>query len=116
MPHDFGALLFDPVYAELGVPAVFSVNGEIVDLTVIDDTRRETNVFGTAPAEIYSVGPAAFARIPELTARGIARDDYIDATLAFNGRSWIVHAFELRGSPNGEDQGEVRFLLKETDG
>jgi len=35
-----------------------------------------------------------------------------DAVLTFNGRSWTVRSYELRGSPNGEDQGEVRFLLK----
>jgi hypothetical protein len=32
--------------------------------------------------------------------------------LTFNGRSWIVRSYELRGSPNGEDLGEVRFFLK----
>ena len=35
MPIDYGALLFDPVYAELGVPAVIGTG----DITVIDDTR-----------------------------------------------------------------------------
>ena len=60
-----------------------------------------------------SVGPGAFARIPELTANGIARDDWMGAVTAFNGRTWIVRKGEVRGSPNGEDFGEVRFLLKE---
>ena len=60
-----------------------------------------------------SVGPGAFARIPELTAKGITRDVWLDAALTFNGRTWIVRSWELRGSPNGEDAGEVRFLLKE---
>jgi hypothetical protein len=36
----------------------------------------------------------------------------MDAMLAFNGRTWIVRAWELRGSPLGEDEGEVRFALK----
>jgi hypothetical protein len=36
----------------------------------------------------------------------------MDAVLSFNGRSWVVRSYELRGSPNGEDVGEVRFLLK----
>jgi len=108
---DYSALLYDPVYAELGVPATLSAGtaGEIT-LTVIDDTRPKTNTSGAV--EVRSVGPGAFARIPELTGNGIARDDYMDAVLSFNGRTWMVRSYELRGSPNGEDVGEVRFLLK----
>lgn len=110
---DYSALLYDPVYAELGVPATLTVAtvGDIA-LTVVDDTRPKTNTSGTA--EVRSVGPGAYARIPELTGNGIARDAYMDAILAFNGRTWVVRSYEIRGSPNGEDLGEVRFLLKES--
>src|SRR5262245_12194639 len=106
MAIDYSALLFDPDYAELGVDA--TMNG--VGLTVIDDTRPKMQA--SSGVEVRSVGPGAFARIPELEGKGIARDDYIDAVLAFNGRNWVVRSYELRGSPNGEDVGEVRFLLK----
>jgi hypothetical protein len=109
---DYSALLYDPIYAELGVPATLSAGtaGEVA-LTVIDDTRPKTNTSGTV--EVRSVGPGAYARIPELTENGITRDDYMDAELTFNGRTWVVRSYEPRGSPNGEDVGEVRFLLKE---
>jgi hypothetical protein len=103
---NYSADLYDPVYSLLGVPA--TLNG--IDLTVIDDTRPKSGV--SSNVEVHSVGPGAFVRIPELTAKGIARDDYVDAVLTFNGRTWIVRSYELRGSPNGEDLGEVRFLLK----
>ena len=103
---DYSALLYDPVYAEIGVDA--TLNG--VALTVIDDTRPKMTASGSV--EVRSVGPGAFARIPELDAKGIVRDDYVDAVLTFNGRTWTVRSYELRGSPNGEDLGEVRFLLK----
>jgi len=108
---DYSTDLYDPVYAELGVPATLSIGtaGEVA-LTVIDDTRPKTNTSGTV--EVRSVGPGAFARIPELADNGIERDDYMDAVLSFNGRTWVVRSYELRGSPNGEDVGEVRFLLK----
>ena len=108
---DYSALLYDPVYAEIGVSATLTVGtaGEIA-LTVIDDTRPKTNTSGSV--EVRSVGPGAYARIPELTNKGIARDDYQDAVLAFNGRVWVVRSYELCGSPNGEDLGMVRFLLK----
>jgi hypothetical protein len=104
---DYSTLLYDPVYAEIGVAAVIGT-GEI---TVIDDTRPKTLPAGSA--EVRSVGPGAFARIYELTSKGIVRDVWLGASLAFNGRTWIVRSYELRGSPNGEDLGEVRFLLKE---
>lgn len=108
---DYSALLYDPIYAELGVPATLTAGASEITLTVIDETRPKTNTSGSV--EVRSVGPGAFARIPELTEKGIARADYQDAVLAFNGRTWVVRSYELRGSPNGEDLGEVRFLLKE---
>ena len=110
MPVDTSALLYDPVYAVIGVPATL----DAVAISVIDDTKPLSNQGGEG--EVRSVGPGAFARIPELAAAGIARDAYIDATLAFNGRTWTVRSYELRGNPNGEDAGEVRFLLKAADG
>jgi hypothetical protein len=108
---DYSALLFDPVYAELGVPAVIGSS----DITVIDDTRRKALPVqaGTQAAEVRSVGPGAFVRIPELIAKGITRDVWLGAMIVFNDRTWTVRSYELRGSPNGEDAGEVLFLLKE---
>jgi hypothetical protein len=108
---DYSALLYHPAFAVLGVPATLSAGtaGEIT-LTVIDDTRPKTQA--SSGVETRGVGPGAFARIPELTANGIAREDYVDAVLSFNGRDWVVRSYELCGSPNGEDLGKVRFLLK----
>jgi len=112
MSLDYGALLFDPVYAEIGVPATLTATGGAdVAITVIDDTRPKPLPAGSA--EVRGMGPGAFARVPELTSNGITRDGYMDAALAFNGRTWIVRSYELLGSPAGEDMGEVRFLLKE---
>jgi hypothetical protein len=112
---DFSALLYDPIYSsEIGVPA--TLNG--VEITVIDDTRRKTQASGSG-VEVRSVGPGAYARIPELDGKGIARAAYKGSVLTFNGRSWTVRSYELTGSPNGEDLGEVRFLLnaiESTDG
>jgi hypothetical protein len=66
----------------------------------------------TSQLETRSVGPGAFARIPELTANGITTEDCIGSVLTFNGRSWAVRNKDLIGSPNGEDLGQVRFFLK----
>ena len=107
---DYSALLYDPVYGELGVAATMDAGtGGVIDLTVIDDTRRAMHA--SNGVEVRSVEPAAFARIPELDAKGISRPDYRGAVLTFNGRTWTVRSYELRGSPNGEQFGEVRFLL-----
>ena len=111
---DYSVLLYDPVYAEIGVPATFTNGAMEATLTVIDDTRPK--ILPAGSAEVRSVGPGAFVRIPELEENGITRDDWQDAELTFNGRSWVVRSYELRGSPNGEDVGEVRFLLKAADG
>ena len=118
MPLDYSTMLYDPVYADLGVPATFTVTstsgGAVANITVIDDTRPKTLPAGTA--DVRDVAPGAFVRIPELTENGIAREGWLNALLSFNGRNWTVRSYELRGSPSGEDQGEVRFLLKAVDG
>jgi len=110
MSLDYSALLYDPVYLELGVPATFVSGSVEADLTVIDDTRPK--IIPAGSVEVRSVGPGAFVRMQELETNGIVRDNWIDAAMNFNGRTWTVRSWELRGSPNGEDFGEVRFLLK----
>lgn len=59
---DYSALLYDPVYAEIGVEATFTTNLIAVTITVIDDTRPK--VLPAGSLEVRSVGPGAFARIP----------------------------------------------------
>ena len=110
---DYSALLYDPVYGELGVDAMLTTTAGVVEITVIDDTRPKS--ISASSVETKSVGPGAFARIPELTEKGVERSDYVNSMLAFNGRIWIIRSYELRGSPNGEDLGEVRFLLRSSD-
>jgi hypothetical protein len=107
---DFSVMLYDPAFDVIGVPATLTAAGTEIALTVIDDTRPKSNIDGTM--EVRTIGPGAFARVPELAAKGIVRDDYQGVTLTFNGRNWVVRSHEMRGSPNGEDLGEVRFLLK----
>ena len=108
---DYSALLYDPIYDVLGVAATLTAGASEFDITVLDETRPKTRTEGGV--ETSSVGPGAFARIPELVAKGVARSDWIGAVLTFNGRTWIVREAPVQGSPNGEDLGEVRFLLKE---
>jgi hypothetical protein len=111
MSIDYSALLYDPVYDELGVDAVLTAAGTAgeVAITVIDETRRK--IMTSSGVELRSVNPSACARIPELAENGIEREDYQGSVLSFNGRTWVVRSYDLLGSPNGEDLGLVRFLL-----
>ena len=110
---DYSALLYDPVYAEVGVPATLTLadtDGTEVGITVYDQTRKK--VLPAGVAEVHGIGPGAFARIPELTTNGISCEDCRGAVLTFNGQSWLVRNFEEQGSPNGTSFGEVLFMLK----
>jgi hypothetical protein len=109
---DYSADLYDPVYGRLGVPATLTLTGTAgeVTITVIDDTRPKRQASGGG-VEVSSVAPGAFARMPEIIANGIVPDEFEDAVLTFNGRSWIVRNHEMGGNPNGENFGQVRFLL-----
>ena len=113
MPDVFGAQLYGPVYDGIGVPATMTATAGDVSLTVIDDTRPKQVPAGSG--DVRSAGPGAYARIPELTANGITRADYIDAVLTFNGRAWTVRSYDLIGNPNGEDEGEVHLFLSGSD-
>jgi hypothetical protein len=108
---DYSALLYDPKYAVLGVPATLTAGTSEVALTVIDKTRRKTVTNGGV--EVSSVGPGVKARMAELAANGITDANWDGALLAFNGRTWVVRKGDVLGSPNGEDLGEVWFLLTE---
>jgi hypothetical protein len=109
---DFSTDLYDPLYGELGVPATLTVGAAApVTLTVIDETRHKTAASGGV--EVSSVGPVAYVRMPELATNGITAANWDGALLTFNGRTWIVRKGDVLGSPNGEDLGEVRLLLKE---
>src|SRR5262245_33830811 len=100
MAIDYSALLYDPVYDEIGVDATLSTGtaGEI-DLIVIDYTRRKSSMTTTdsGSIDVRSVGPAAYARMPELIAKGINRQDLNGSTLTFNRRSWTVRNNEPAG-------------------
>jgi hypothetical protein len=109
---DYSADLYDPVYAVIGVPATLTAAGTAgeIELTVIDDTRPKRQASGSG-VEVSSVAPGAFARMPELIANGVVPEDFHGAVMTFNGRSWQVRNHEMQGNPNGEDFGQVRFLL-----
>src|SRR5262245_8074680 len=98
-----------PVYATFAVEASFENGVTVATIRVIDDTRPIADAAGNAL--VQTISPGAWARKTELDAAGIDKDDYPGATLTFNGQSWLVESFEMRGSPQGENAGAVRFKL-----
>lgn len=111
---DVAAILYgmqSPIFAVLGVDAVFS-NGTAIGIRVLDDTGRSNEAANDAL--VQTVAPGAYARKVELDAAGITVDNYDGATLTFNGQTWRVSSHEMRGSPQGENAGAVRFILSAT--
>jgi hypothetical protein len=121
---DYQALLYDPVYAAIGVPAVLAPASGLttqVDLTVIDKTagadvgvsHAAKGSIGAASFGIETVHPVAAVRMAELRANGLTRDDLDMSAITFNGRTWRVRSHVLKPSPNGLDDGEAWLILTE---
>lgn len=115
---DWKTLLYAPNYSILGVPAVLTLegtDGETIELTAIDKTspvtlggRRERSSFAV---EIDTVEPAATVRVTELAGRSPA--ELRGASLAMNGKTWIVRSHLMEPAPTGEADGEIRLILEE---
>jgi hypothetical protein len=115
MTIDVAGILYgptSPVFGALAVDATFVKGAINATIRVIDDTQRWIELEGTA--EVQTIAPGAFARKVELDGAGITRDDYVDAMLTFNGQAWRITSFEMVGSPQGENAGEVRFILAQS--
>ena len=109
---DYSALLYDPIYAELGVAATLTAGATVVDA----DRDRRNPAEDQRPRAAWkraASGRAPLSASPNWSRKGSRAIEWIGAVLTFNGRTWIVREAPVQGSPNGEDFGEVRFLLKE---
>lgn len=109
---DFGALLYDPIYAVLGVPALLtpSTDASEIPLTVIDKTEGVAIDEGNG-ISISTIKPAAMVRMSEITAKGMTRDDLKKGSICFNGHDWTIVATQPKPSPSGS--GELYLILQE---
>jgi hypothetical protein len=80
-----------------------------VTVSVIDKTIG-IEIVGDNASEM-TIKPAAYIRMSELTANGLARGDLNEGTLTINGKAWRIKAHALRPSPDGELTGEVCVFL-----
>lgn len=108
---DYQALLYDPIYNALGVSAQLDLGTDgIVPLTVIDKTAGIAVGDGV---EVHTIKPACDARMVELLSVGVSFDELENAPITFNGKTWTVTHHELRPSPRGENDGELRMFLSQ---
>jgi hypothetical protein len=109
---DYQALLLDPLYATLGVPAVVTLADATTSfegLTVIDKTSGLQ--FGSTEAKVDTVEPACCIRAKQWSALGRTTADFEGATIEFNGSRWDIVAYPKRPVPSGARQGEILLIL-----
>lgn len=110
---DYKALLLDPIYQTIGVPAsvIMPDSDETTyeGLTVIDKTAGVA--LGDQPVQVESLEPAAAVRAAELSTRGIDPTDLDGAFIEFNGFRWTIKGRHNRPVPSGARDGELLLIL-----
>jgi streptogramin lyase len=116
MGLDWKSLLYAPIHQILGESAtLYPVgSGSPVAMTVLDKTGG-IEVSDGSGVDIGTVRPAAVLRKHELTNAGLTNADLEGATLALNGKFWLVKSWFPRPAPNGETDGEVWLIMIEGD-
>jgi hypothetical protein len=109
MTPDYQALLFNPIYSELSVPATLLLTwGSSKTLAVIDHT---TGVALTDRMSVESIRPVVRVRGTELNANGIDVADLPGNQISLNGQCWRIKATRTMPAPTGELVGEVMLIL-----
>lgn len=110
---DYRALLFGPIYAAWGVPAVLQLGTGTFDISAID---RATGVSLVGPVTLETVRPHALVLRGDLDDLGVTLDQLDGGSIALNGKSWAILAHQSKPSPNGEAEGEVALMLEGNEG
>jgi hypothetical protein len=99
---DLGALLYDPLYDTLGVPAVITpgASAAAIEVTVIDRTAgvevgSAVEFFGAGGRSgsgitVGTVRPAVAVRASELAAKNITTDDLVEGSVILSGKIWRI--------------------------
>lgn len=113
---DYGALLYGPIYAALGAPALLTiVEGEPGILVTAIDKTAGVEVATSGAFDVLTIKPAAAVRVHELATLGVGLDALDESTLLLNDRLWRVRSHMLKPSPKGELEGEVFLILSDDD-
>jgi hypothetical protein len=101
---DFDALLLRPAYRVFAEPAQLTIGSTVHQIDVIDGTRGIAVEEG-GPIAVETVRPVADVRRSQLTQKGIAVADLIDAEIVLAGQSWRIK------TPLELSRDEVRLIL-----
>lgn len=112
----FGDLLYAPIYATLGTPAVFVPRGSAQEyqITCIDKTAGVKLMSGGI--DLQTEQPAATVMVSDLLAQGLIVEGLDGGTLTLNGGTWTVMTHKSRPTPFGEADGEVWMMLEGASG
>lgn len=108
---DYSSVLYDPIYATFGMPAMLTPNRPGAIGTAVTVIERTTSVDASEEFELATLRPGAFVRTREMTDAGITAAELDGGTLAFGGRSWRIDAHSPRPGPDGEASGEILMHL-----
>lgn len=114
MSIDFGALLYDPVYAVLGVAATLTIGTD--DFAVTVKPQLDGIAVAMSHVDIETIQPGAFIRRSELDANGITPAALDGGMIAFDNKTWKIEAHRPKPSGNGEADGEEMLTLSEIAG
>ena len=109
MTLEYQALLFNPIYYDLAVPATLTTTwGSSLSVSVIDHTAGVTL---TDRMSVESIRPVVRVRGTELTQNAIQVADLPNSQITVNGQSWRIKATRTMPAPTGELVGEVMLIL-----
>lgn len=111
MARDY-RIMYDPIYADIGVDAVFTLSGfhDPISARLVDKTAGVALPGGV---EVETVVPLARVRAYELAGKGVIMEDLDGGTVAFSGKSWRIESTMPKPSPSGEGNGEIQLTLME---
>ena len=110
---EYAELLYAPIYAAFGVPAVLTPNRPDATGIAVTVIERTSTADASDEFELGTLRPCAFLRRRDLDAAAIAPAELDGGTLAFGGRSWRIDAHSPRPAPDGEAMGEILMHLAE---
>ena len=110
---DHATVLYDPIYATFGLPAMLTPNRPEATDTAVTVIERTTSVDASEEFELGTVRPGAFVQRRALDEAGLSPAELDGGTLAFGGRTWRIDAHSPRPGPDGEASGEILMHLTE---
>lgn len=109
MTIDYQSILYDPIYATLGIPIVLTTVGdEEKSVTVLNLTKPSS--FSGFGVDFQAFQPSVKIRMSELSDIS-PQTDLVGGELSMDGKSWRIKSYEYNASPNGNSDGELRLLL-----